>query len=127
MADNLTAPATGAVLATDEVAGVHYPKSKLAHGAADEAVDVTEETPFPVKDGASGPIGSAAAVTPNDSTDLAAVARAIYVGTAGNLSIVLADDSAPVLLKSIAVGYHPLRAKRVRATGTTAADIVALY
>lgn len=28
MADNLTAPANGAVLATDEEAGVHYPLSK---------------------------------------------------------------------------------------------------
>lgn len=39
MADNITAPATGVVLATDDVGGVQYPRAKLALGADGAAVD----------------------------------------------------------------------------------------
>lgn len=46
MADNVTLPTTGTgtatpVLATDDVAGVHYPIGKLAYGALDSATIVT--------------------------------------------------------------------------------------
>ena len=33
MADNITAPATGSVLATDDINGVHYLRAKIALGA----------------------------------------------------------------------------------------------
>jgi hypothetical protein len=56
MADNLTALAntgTGTdVLATDEIGGVHFPRSKLVHGA--DGVndgDVSTDNPLPVADG----------------------------------------------------------------------------
>lgn len=39
MADNITAPATGAVLATDDIGSVHYPRTKIALGADGTAVD----------------------------------------------------------------------------------------
>lgn len=51
MADNITAnPGTGgAVLATDDIAGVHYPRTKIAHGVQNVApVDASETDPFPV-------------------------------------------------------------------------------
>lgn len=52
MADNVTANAGsgGAVFATDDVAGVHYPFTKIAFGALDTANVVTSTTthPFPV-------------------------------------------------------------------------------
>lgn len=48
MADNLTAPASGSVLATDEIAGVHYPRTKLSIGADGVAVDVSAAAPLPV-------------------------------------------------------------------------------
>ena len=48
MADNLTAPATGATLATDEISGVHYPRNKLGFGADGTYADVTTGTPLPV-------------------------------------------------------------------------------
>jgi hypothetical protein len=49
MADNVTAPGTGIVFKTDELAGgVHVPISKLAFGPPDTATDVTSATPLPV-------------------------------------------------------------------------------
>ena len=76
--------------------------------------------------GTDSPARSAFAVTPNDGADLSTPTRALYVGTAGNLSVILVGDSAAVLLKNLSAGYHPLRCKRIRATGTTATDIVGL-
>lgn len=74
--------------------------------------------------GLTAPVSSAAAVTPSDAADLATVCRALYVGSAGALRVTLAGDSAPVTLAA-AAGWQPIRARRVWATGTTAADIVA--
>lgn len=50
MADNLTTNpgAGGAVIATDEIAGVHYPISKLAFGDLDNATLVSSANPLPV-------------------------------------------------------------------------------
>lgn len=42
MADNITAPATGVVFATDDISGVHYPVTKLAFGPADTATVVRD-------------------------------------------------------------------------------------
>lgn len=73
------------------------------------------------------PAMTAAAVTPNDSNDLAVTARALYVGGAGDLSLVLVGDTAAVTFAAVPAGsVLPLRVKRVRATGTTATAIVAL-
>lgn len=50
MADNLTTNpgAGGAVIATDEISGVHYPISKLAFGDIDNATLVSLANPMPV-------------------------------------------------------------------------------
>lgn len=52
MADNLTALAnTGSgtdILATDEIAGVHYPRAKMGFGADGEYADVSASNPIPV-------------------------------------------------------------------------------
>ena len=77
---------------------------------------------------AAAPARRAEAVTPNDAADLTAYAKALYVGQAGDLKIlpVGAADGAPVTLKNHPVGYAPIQTRRVLATGTTAAHIVAL-
>lgn len=69
-----------------------------------------------------------AAVTPDDDNDLTdGTAKALYIGTSGNVAIIAADDSSSVTLASVPVGVLPVRAKRVLSTGTTASNIVALY
>jgi hypothetical protein len=78
--------------------------------------------------GLAGPASHAFAVTPNDAIDLAVVTRGLYVGTGGDLSLVLKGDGNPVSFVGVAGGsVLPLRIVRVRATGTTAADIVGLF
>lgn len=72
----------------------------------------------------ASPITGAAAVTPSDSTDLSEVTLALYIGTAGAAKLTLMDGSV-VTYAALAAGRHPLRVKRVWATGTTATGIVA--
>lgn len=69
-----------------------------------------------------------AAVTKSDSTDITATAtKGLWVGTAGDLSVKYAGDSAATTLKGVAAGtYVPGAFSRVMAA-TTAADIVSLY
>ena len=66
------------------------------------------------------------AITPNDSTDLAFVTKALYVTADGNISIIAQEDADPVTLPVTAGQIIPIRVKRVRATGTTA-TVVGLY
>lgn len=48
MADNITAPAAGAILATDDIGGIHYPRTKISIGADGSASDVSSANPMPV-------------------------------------------------------------------------------
>lgn len=62
-------------------------------------------------------------VTPNDSADLATVAKAITVLQAGTLAIVPVDneDGDVITYDSVPVGFTPpYIVRRVMATGTTA-------
>lgn len=74
-----------------------------------------------------GPATKAVAVTPNDANDLAYVAKRLWVGGAGNVTLItLGGDT--VEYASVPAGtYLNVRASRVKATGTTATNIVAEY
>lgn len=81
--------------------------------------------------GYSAPALNGEAVTPNDGTDLNYTTRAIWVGGAGNISVIFKGDRGQsgqtVLLSGIPAGtLLPIAVTRVRATGTTATLIVAL-
>lgn len=75
----------------------------------------------------TAPARGALAVVPSDSTDLPQVSRAIYVGQAGDLSLVMADGGTVSFGNVQAGSMLPLRASRVRGTGTTATGIVAVW
>lgn len=67
------------------------------------------------------------AVTPSDSEDLPFMSRFIFVGTGGTLMVVpadKADDNEAVPIVCGNATTLPLRAVRIHATGTDAADIV---
>jgi len=67
------------------------------------------------------------AITPSNTTNLAASIKAIYVGSAGNLNITAYDDTTNVQVNNVPAGsvLH-IAPIRIGATGTTAANIVGL-
>jgi hypothetical protein len=75
---------------------------------------------------ASAPAFDGAAVTPSDTVDMAKPARALWLGTAGTVVLdTLAGTTLTVVGAS--AGVLPIACKRVRATGTTATLILALF
>lgn len=77
--------------------------------------------------GLTGPATRSGAVTPSDGVDLANVSRALWVGGAGNVAVMLRDDTVATTFVGVAAGtMMPLRVKRVMSTGTTATNIVAI-
>lgn len=74
-----------------------------------------------------GPAAGVVSITPSDSVGLAQVTRALYVGSAGTIVCVMADDSVGMFVGAQAGTMLALRIKRVNATGTTAASLLGLY
>lgn len=77
----------------------------------------------------TGPAKYSFAITPNDGTDLATPCRTVYVGTAGNIKLELAGDTAGafVILNNVPAGTMlAVRARKIWATGTSAANLVGL-
>lgn len=72
------------------------------------------------------PATRAAAVTPSDSTDLDVPCRAINVAAAGNVSVITTGGDTVTVNVAAGIAF-PLEARRIRSTGTTATDIVALW
>jgi hypothetical protein len=66
------------------------------------------------------------AITPDDSTDLSEVTRGIYAGTGGDLSVVLREGATLTFANVVGGTILPVRAARVRATGTTASGLIGL-
>jgi hypothetical protein len=75
----------------------------------------------------SVPAEDASAVTPSDSTNLTNAARALYVGTAGNIALVTVGGNVITFVNVQSGTILPVRTTRVNATNTTATNIVALY
>ncbi len=75
---------------------------------------------------ATGSAVSLRAVTPNDNVDLDFVSNGLLIGGSGTISVIARDDADPVSLVVVAGQILPIRARRVRLSGTTATDIVAL-
>ena len=78
-------------------------------------------------EGLTSPADNAAAVTPNDSTDLAFTSRALYVGGAGNIVVTMAGGGDVTFTAVPAGSILPVRVARVKATSTTATGIINLY
>jgi len=79
-------------------------------------------------DQVSAPATRALAVTPHDSNALSDIPKALFVGTGGNITMRGVNGSADQLWKNVPSGtVLPFRAQYVRATGTSAGDLLALY
>lgn len=70
---------------------------------------------------------SAFTITPSDDVDLTYPTRALYVGSGGDIVLLLWDDTVAVTLKNVLGGSClPLNVKRIYATDTGASDLVGL-
>lgn len=68
----------------------------------------------------------AESVTPHDTTNFAnGHARALWVGTLGNVVAVMSDGTAITFVN--VQGLLPIQCMRVNSTSTTASNIVALF
>lgn len=76
-------------------------------------------------DSAIAPSRAPFAIQPHDSDALPTVTKAIYVGTGGTVTLRGVAASADVAYKNVSSGsYLEVRASHVRATGTTATDLI---
>jgi len=78
--------------------------------------------------GLDSPARNAAAITPSDETPLANTTRAIYIGTGGDLSVVMQSGGLAVTFPGVPDGsILPVCVDQVNSTGTTASDLVGMW
>jgi hypothetical protein len=79
---------------------------------------------YPKTRSISAPIEHAFAISPDNSNELSFSTRGIYVGVSGDLKVDLIGSGTVTFVGLAAGVIHPLRVKKVYATGTTATSIV---
>lgn len=72
-------------------------------------------------------LGNAFAITKNDSTNLAHTTRGLYVGASGDVKIDTSRGDTVTLVGLAAGVIHPIAAKKVYSTGTSATGIIGFY
>ena len=80
--------------------------------------------------GQTHPAGKAFGILPDDSADLPVIPRALYLATPGSLAVEMAGapQGEVVIFAGLAAGIpHPIRPRRILATGTTATGLIGLY
>ena len=76
----------------------------------------------------TAPANSGVAIVAADADLALTPTRALYVGNGGDVSVVFAPGSTPVIFPNVQAGtILPVRVTQVRATGTTATGIVGMY
>lgn len=81
----------------------------------------------PAIDSLISPSRNAFSITPDDVVPLPSLPKAIYVGTGGTIALRGVDSTQDVILYNVANGsIIDVRAKFIRATGTTAMNLVGL-
>ena len=100
MVDNVLlnpASASGAVMATDDIGGVHYQIVKVSFGALDTQTPITSAAPLPVGDG-GGSLTVDGAVTVSGTVNVSATsASALIVTDDGDFSIAT-TSAAPLVI-----------------------------
>ncbi|CAN5337019.1 hypothetical protein BH09PSE3_BH09PSE3_04190 [soil metagenome] len=76
-------------------------------------------------DATTAPARAPFAITPHDINEIMMLPKGIYVGTGGNVTLRGVGGSADVVYRNLPdASYINVRAQFVRATGTTAADLI---
>lgn len=85
-------------------------------------------TPSHFTNGPSSPTAyDGFAVTPHDSTNFTLAARALYVGSDGNIALVTLGGTVLTFTNCKAGTVLPIACTRVNSTGTTVTGILGLY
>jgi hypothetical protein len=91
-------------------------------------MSVAQDTFANFQGGLQSPPRNSFAITPSDTNELPFVTRSIYVGSAGDITLRLADDTSSQVLKAVPGGTMlPKRARQIYATGTGATLLVGFY
>ena len=74
------------------------------------------------------PARNSETITPDDDNDLDHTTRALWVGSLGDIEVLLVNDTVSTIFTNIPSGtLMPLCVKRVLAGSTTASDIVGIW
>ena len=76
------------------------------------------------------PLNAKAISSPSDTVDLENFTRGIYVGGSGNVKVTMAGTEGDIDLTFVGLAagiIHPIIAKRIWFTGTTATNIIAVW
>lgn len=76
---------------------------------------------------ADGSAANAVTVSPSDSVALAVPARALYIGTAGNVAVITVAGQTVTFKNVPNATTLPVQVAFVKASGTTASDILAIW
>lgn len=74
--------------------------------------------------GMNYPADGAFAIVPSDTNELAQVTRAIYVGGAGNIRVLMANGNEVTFSNLSAGTLYPFRLRKVFATGGTSVSLL---
>lgn len=78
-------------------------------------------------DAINAPAQRGFAIAPSDGADLVAETRGLWVGASGDIVLVLASGDEVTIAGAVGGTVLPLRVRRVKASGTTATQLVGLY
>ena len=75
----------------------------------------------------TNPASTAIVVTASNTTVLKKNCRSLYIGVSGDVAVETIEGGTPVVFTNVPVGVLPIGPVRVRATGTTATEIIGLW
>lgn len=70
--------------------------------------------------------GQPFAITPDDDNDLERNVRGVYIGGAGNLTVMKEDGTTETFVTPLVGTVVPVQTKRVMASGTTASNLMGM-
>lgn len=74
-----------------------------------------------------GPARHAAAVVKSDTVDLANVTKGVWVGGTGDMVVIMANGTTVTITGIPAGSLLPICVSRIKSTGTTATNMLALW
>jgi len=86
---------------------------------------MTQDPFAAVSDSVIAPASEAFAIIPKDNGELTRATKALYVGTGGDIVLRAVGSQEDVTLRNVVAGsVIAIRVRAIRATGTTAANLV---